>query len=59
VRFTVNEKGVPTDVTADNCPKIFQQSALEAAWKWRFYPYKDNGVAQSATFVLDILFKLK
>ena len=49
---------MPTDIKAENCPKVFQDSAMEAAWKWRFYPYLDAGKAMPAQFVLDIIFKL-
>jgi protein TonB len=59
LRFFINEKGVPTDIKPENCPKVFQDSALEAAWKWRFYPYKVGGQAMAAQFVLNITYKLK
>jgi hypothetical protein len=33
---------------------------MEAAWKWRFYPYKsETGVAVKSTFVLKLTFKLR
>ena len=36
------------------CPKIFHESAKEAAWQWRFYPLKDGGKAIKAQFDLAI-----
>jgi protein TonB len=59
VRFFIDEKGVPYDVKLENCPAVFHDSALEAAWKWRFYPMKVDGQAVKAQFVLSIVYKLK
>src|SRR4029078_13733682 len=44
VRFFIDEKGKPYDIQLEECPAIFHDSALEAAWQWRFHPYKDNRV---------------
>jgi hypothetical protein len=59
VRFFIDEKGKPYDVRLEECPTIFHDSALEAAWQWRFYPYRDNGVPTKAQFVLSIIYKLR
>ena len=59
VRFFIDEKGKPYDIQLEECPAIFRDSALEAAWQWRFYPYKDNGVPTKAQFVLSILYRLR
>ena len=59
VRFFIDEKGKPYDIRLEECPTIFHDSALEAAWQWRFYPYRDNGVPTKAQFVLSIIYKLR
>ena len=59
VRFFIDEKGKPYDIQLEECPTIFRDSALEAAWQWRFYPYKDKGVPMKAQFVLSILYRLR
>ncbi len=58
VRFFINEKGVPYDVRLETCPAVFHESALEAAWKWRFYPMKVEGKAVKTQFTLAILYRL-
>jgi TonB family protein len=60
VRFYIDEKGKPYDVKVEKCSNIFHQNVMEAAWKWRFYPYKsETGVAVKSTFVLKLTFKLR
>ena len=59
VRFFIDEKGKPYDIRLDDCPAIFRDSALEAAWQWRFYPMKDEGVPIKAQFVLSIKYRLR
>ncbi len=59
VRFYIDEKGEPYDVRIEACPAIYQQSALEAAWGWRFYPMKVEGQKVKAQFVLTIVYRLK
>jgi hypothetical protein len=59
VRFFIDEKGKPYDIRLEDCPTIFHDSALEAAWQWRFYPYRDHGVPTKAQFVLSIIYKLR
>jgi len=59
VRFFIDEKGEPYDVRIETCPAIYQQSALEAAWGWRFYPMKVEGQKVRAQFVLTIVYRLK
>ena len=59
VRFFIDEKGKPYDIQLEECPTIFRDSALEAAWQWRFYPYRDKGVPMKAQFVLSILYRLR
>lgn len=59
VRLTVNARGEPTAVDIVSCASAFQPSALDAAWKWRFYPLRVAGVAQPATFVLGIHYQLR
>lgn len=58
VRLYINEKGVPYDSNLDKCPKLFQKNAKDASMKWRFYPYKEEGVARKTTFVLTFKFVL-
>ncbi len=58
VRFFIDEKGVPYDVKLERCPAIFHESALESAWKWRFWPMKVDGNAEKAQFVLVIVYRL-
>ena len=59
VRFFIDEKGKPYDIRLEQCPTIFRDSALEAAWQWRFYPFRDKGVPTKAQFVLSIIYKLR
>jgi hypothetical protein len=59
VRFFIDEKGKPYDIRLETCPAIFRDSALEAAWQWRFYPMKDEGVPIKAQFVLSIKYRLR
>ena len=59
VRFFIDETGKPYDIQLEECPTIFRDSALEAAWQWRFYPLKDEGVPVKAQFVLSILYRLR
>jgi TonB family protein len=59
VRFFVNERGKPYVVKLESCPDIFRESALEAAWKWRFKPMEVDGKRVKAQFVLRIVYKLK
>jgi len=58
VRFFIDEKGVPYNIKLEKCPAIFHESALEAAWKWRFYPQKEERKKVKAQFVLKITYKL-
>ena len=58
VRFFIDEKGVPYDVKIEKCPKVFHDSAKEAAWRWRFYPMRDGGKSVKAQFILSLKFKL-
>lgn len=59
VRLFIDEKGVPYDSDLEKCPKIFQENAKSAAMDWRFYPYKEEGVAKKTTFVLSFKFVLR
>jgi protein TonB len=60
VRFFIDERGKPYDIQVEKCSNIFHENVLEAAWKWRFYPYKsENGDAVKSTFVLKLTFKLR
>lgn len=59
LHLVIDEHGVPSDVQARSCNKVFAPSALEAAWQWRFYPMKVNGQAVPASFDLSIVYKLR
>ena len=59
VRLFIDEKGSVYDVKTEACPTIYKDSAVSAAWKWKFYPYKIEGKAQKAQFVLTFRFVLK
>lgn len=54
----IDEKGKVYDVKPKNCPKVFEEEALKAAWQWKFYPYKVDGRAEKATFTLTFKFVL-
>lgn len=58
LRFFINEKGKTTDVRVESCPEVFQEAALEAAWKYSFYPHKVNGVATPVEFVVLFRFRI-
>ena len=60
LRFQVDAKGRVSSVDVVSCPTAFQTSALEAAHKWSFYPYKDSsGTKHPASFVLRLEFRLE
>ena len=59
VRFTIDEKGAPIAIDVSECPELFRASTEEAAWKWRFYPYKRDKVPQKVTFVINFNYLLK
>lgn len=59
LRIQIDARGEPTDIQVRSCNKVFEASALEAAWKWRFYPMKVDGVAVPAAFDLAIVYKLR
>ena len=54
VRVVIDESGVPTQVIAENCPKVFQASAEQALMKWRWYAAKAGSQKVSAQFLLNI-----
>ncbi len=59
VRFQVDAKGRPTDISVSGCPSVFHAEVLEAAWQWRFYPVRDrSGAKSAATFTLALSFRL-
>ena len=57
VLVKVDEKGVPSMVTASNGSTILQRAAEAAAAEWRFRPATRDGKAVPANF--DIRFKFK
>jgi hypothetical protein len=59
LRFLIDEKGIPYEIRPESCPEMFQESALDAAWKWTFYPMKKNGEPVKAQFVLMIVYRLR
>jgi hypothetical protein len=58
VRFFIDERGVPYDIQLEKCPSIYREGALEASWKWRFYPLRIDGKPVKAQFVLVIVYRL-
>lgn len=59
LRFFIDERGIPYDIRPESCPEMFQESAMEAAWKWSFYPMEKDGVPSKAQFVLVIVYRLQ
>ncbi len=59
LRLFIDEKGSVYDVKTEACPAIYKDNAVAAAWKWKFYPYKIEGRAQKAQFVLTFRFVLR
>ena len=61
VHFFNDASGVPTKVVImDGCPKAYHESILEAAYRWRFYPYKnEQGEKVESNFRLGLTFRLK
>ncbi len=59
LRFFLNEEGEPYDIQPETCPELFHESALEAAWQWRFEPMTVDGELVKAQFVLVIVYRLK
>lgn len=57
LRITIDARGEPSDVDVITCNAVFQPSALEAAWAWRFYPMKVNGQGVPAAFDLLIVYR--
>ena len=59
VQFAIDAKGRPTDVQVRNCPAVFHEEVLKAAWEWRFYPVRnDSGVRSAAAFTLALTFRM-
>ena len=50
VQFHLDARGVPTRVDLLHCDADLQQSAVEAAMKFRFSPYDASGKAESVQF---------
>ena len=59
IRFFIDERGVPYEVVLEECPEPFRDSALEAAWGWRFAPTIRDGEPVEAQFVLGITYRIK
>lgn len=58
VRISVDERGVPFDVSYEVCPKVFQESAKDAILQWRWFPAKIGQEPVRAQFMLVIRYKL-
>ena len=60
VRFYIDTKGNPEKIDILKCSKIFHDSLMTAAEKWKFYPMKSaSGQKVKATFILNVKFRLK
>jgi protein TonB len=57
--ISIDEKGKPTEVTVDGCSAEVHEETRCAALQWRYYPYKEGGKAQPASFKLAIAYKPK
>ncbi len=58
VRLFIDEEGKPYDVQIEQCPEVFHESVTTAAYKWRFTPMKDDGIAAKSQYLLHLRFKL-
>ena len=60
VKFYIDEQGEPYDVQVEECHELFHENVLDAAWKWRFYPYENpDGDAIKSFFTLKFTFRLR
>lgn len=59
IRFFLAETGDVTDIQVIDCPEVFVDNTLRAAWKWRFAPVTDtSGTPRSATFTLAVTYRV-
>lgn len=56
VRVSIDEKGVPIDVSAKACPAVFVGAATDLAMRYRCYPLLEDGHPVRAAFDLALTF---
>ncbi|MES2643067.1 MAG: energy transducer TonB [Myxococcota bacterium] len=57
VRVSIDPKGVPYDAVVSECPLVFHEAAREITLRYRFYPYRIDGVKSHVAFDLKVNFK--
>jgi hypothetical protein len=57
VRISVDPKGVPYDAVVSECPLVFHEAAREITLRYRFYPYRIDGVKSYVAFDSKVNFK--
>ncbi len=58
ITLVIDENGQVTSEKVISGPAMLQQAALDSVMKWRFAPFKANGVATQATTTLTIPFHI-
>jgi outer membrane biosynthesis protein TonB len=57
VTVDIDAEGVPTRVAIDGCPKVFHPETEQAIYKWRWYPFKSEGVKAAAQFTIMVKYR--
>jgi len=59
VELTIGTDGVPVSANVISGPSLLQIHALDHAKKFRFHPYRVDGVAQQAKFTINMPYKIR
>jgi len=59
VRVWIDDRGKPTRVAVEDCPKVFHESARQAVMRWSWYPARAEGKRVAAQTVYGITYKLR
>lgn len=59
LRLFIDERGLVQEVRVESCPAVYQDAAIDAARRSSFFPYRVDGVAEPAQFLLTYKFLLR
>jgi outer membrane biosynthesis protein TonB len=57
VTISIDERGVPFEVQAQDCPEVFHAPTEQAVLKWRWYPPRAGQETVKARTTLQVQFK--
>jgi hypothetical protein len=57
VDVTIDPTGRPHTLDVRGCPAPFVAETEAALWRWRWYPFKDDGGAVAATFRVRVVYR--